>query len=596
MIDLSADAETRRQELVSADPRFRLDPPGAGLLVATGPVEFRRVEGKVAGTWRDVQARSSETPEVFAVLTDMIARSRRDVERSAGSARPHVNLGLALMKTGLLEEAAGEFSRALALDPKEHSAEANLARIRVLQGNLVEGEKLYSHLRESAPQNASVLMSLAFVSARRGLWDHAISLLQDAIRLDEDAPLPRYNLARVYLTLGRKHEAIAQLKVASRSDVRSPSFHQGLGVAYALAGEFGRAERSFRTALTLAPDTRDALYGLCVVLLATKKPQEVVTLLSTRPANRALDREGVELLARAYFDLGNYKAAQNHLTIAMRLVEETRGGGVVDLARITNNLGVCAVFQRDVRQAEQLLKRAIEMQPGASPIPYHNLARAYLDEKRAYKAQEILEQCQQIFPSDDTTRVLRAIALESQNSQGESMALLREVIRSEKAPAAAFAILGALLADEARDLDQALAVIRRGNELHPGNPLVLNNLAYVHLRRGESAPARDILKRIRTDATIDVAVTATRGLLLIAEGDLEQGKQFYRAAERMARQGGNRDLAEVVRQKMHLELARAYARSGQSAMALREIQKGLRIKGRESFSIDLKGLEQTVVE
>ena len=92
------------------------------------------------------------------------------------------------------------------------------------------------------------------------------------------------------------------------------------------------------------------------------------------------------------------------------------------------------------------------------------------------------------------------------------------------------------------------------------------------------------------DATA-IAPTATLGLLLIAEGDFEGGRQKYKYAEQIARSGGNTELADVVRQKMYLELARAYQRCGQPAAARHEISKGLRVRGRESFRIDLQSLE-----
>ena len=56
-------------------------------------------------------------------------------------------------------------------------------------------------------------------------------------------------------------------RLAAKKDVRSPFLYQALGVAYAVAGDSKRAVRSFKTALTLAPEMKDAVRALSIVLL-----------------------------------------------------------------------------------------------------------------------------------------------------------------------------------------------------------------------------------------------------------------------------------------------------------------------------------------
>jgi tetratricopeptide (TPR) repeat protein len=590
VIDASTTAEANRQELVPTIPHFRLGPPGAGPLIISGTVDLREINRRIQGVWSDAHPWHRQGEDVSALLSQMIERSRRDVARNESSAAPRIDLGLALLKAGELAEAADEFSKALALEPELYVALAHLAQVRVLQGALEEANEIYTRLRKLAPRDSGVLMSLGFLAARNKRWSEALDLLKEACSLDEKAPLPHYNLAKVYLSMGRKREAIAELKTASRTNVRSADFHYGLGVAYALAGDLGRADRCFRVALTLSPQMAAATYGLGIVLLAAGKSQQVVALLTGPGAIKPLNRDGHELLARAYFEVGNYRSAKAALMEAQRLVIDGSEDTTSNMARLANNLGVCAVSLRDSAEAEQLLRASIRLSPDANPRPYHNLARLYISVRKINQAERVLEACRAAFPSDPATQVLLAVTFEAGGSYDKAIAALRTVVELRDAPPSAFAILGALLADEVRNLDEALAVIESGYTRYPHDPIVLNNLAYILLRRGESGRARDVLSRMPERDAATIAPTATSGLLLIAEGDYEGGRQKYRSAERLARQAGNGELAAVVRQKMHLELARALVRRGQARAAGHEIVKGLRVRGRESFRIDLKNL------
>jgi hypothetical protein len=100
--------------------------------------------------------------------------------------------------------------------------------------------------------------------------------------------------------------------------------------------------------------------------------------------------------------------------------------------------------------------------------------------------------------------------------------------------------------------------------------------------QGRPAAARSILlslkineKNIRLE---DKAVlTATWGLLHFRENDFKAGIECYQRAETIAFGSLQKNLPRAVRQKMHLELARAFLRLNDLERAKSEIQKGLAI-------------------
>jgi Flp pilus assembly protein TadD len=74
----------------------------------------------------------------------------------------------------------------------------------------------------------------------------------------------------------------------------------------------------------------------------------------------------------------------------------------------------------------------------------------------------------------------------------------------------AYAKLGWLLADWKEEYDAALVVLREGFAKDPSKSFLLNNLAYVHLLRGEPSFARTILEQVKDISDNPILLTATK--------------------------------------------------------------------------------------
>lgn len=168
----------------------------------------------------------------------------------------------------------------------------------------------------------------------------------------------------------------------------------------------------------------------------------------------------------------------------------------------------------------------------------------------------------------------------------------------EGAPLIAYGMLGSLFVDAKRDPKAAFAVAEEARHRFGDTPQMANNIAYTHLMQGAVAAARATLATIPDDIPDDARITlsATRGLLRLWEGDIQGGIAGYREAERVATRQGKSNLLGQIRQKMHLELARAYLRQGKSAEARKEVGKGLLLKdrGNKLYHRDLESLSHAL--
>jgi len=326
----------------------------------------------------------------------------------------------------------------------------------------------------------------------------------------------------------------------------------------------------------------EAVQGLSLVLLQRGSLNEALLLLTDHLQRFPDDLSSREMLARIYKRTKRYASARGQLLKildSLREKPEEPEEARLDRARIINNIGVCLAYEGDRAKAEQFLRQSLELAPGRDPIPYHNLARMFLEDNRIPESQFLLRACKDRFPQDENTYLLLASGFERPSLFREAINVLEMALKAGAASAFVYACLVSVLTDFSRDFEHAEDVVKEGRRLYPNDPLLANNLAYVFLMQGKTNEAREVLEsrplKQQPEPPTDVYLTATWGLLHLLEGDLEKGKELYKSAEKLASSYGNRDLAKQVRQKMHLELARTYLREGDPQRASDHVQLGL---------------------
>ncbi|HEV2523352.1 MAG TPA: tetratricopeptide repeat protein [Candidatus Acidoferrales bacterium] len=590
---------TEREQFIISPARFQLEPPGESPFEAMPATSVTNMEGSFDLEW--VEQRSElGISKVEGILKEILKRSSQDVQRFPNDVQVHANYALALMNCGQIEDAIDEFSIALKLSPRHFMSLANMARIRSLQGHFDEAEAIYEQLSSDYPKELSPLVNLSYIFLRTGRLERATLTLKRAIEIDSEAIFPRYLMAVSMLMLRKPHEAISHLRFAARSEVRSPAIYQALGVAYVMAGDPKGAVRSFKTALTLAPDMKDAVHALANVLFQSGHIDGVIELLTVYAEKRPNDIRARESLSEAYFQQKRFPAARLQLTTALGQVNGDGDSDKRQRAKLLNNIGVCFDRQGDSENAMQRFERSIAVHPAFDPLPYHNLARFYLHHHRFTQAMRVLDSCKEIFPDDHERLPLQSIVLAEQNRNDEAIDLLQKEIATGHASPSSYAVLGWQLTDLRTDLGGAENVLREGLKRYPQNALLINNLAYGLLTFGHAVEARKVLTSlpfVERNLKLDeiVSLTATWGLLYLWEGDLARGKEQYERAEQLSRESGQTFLTASVQEKMHLELARALLRRNEIEAARAEIARGLSIKGgRAVYERELFALSERV--
>ena len=171
-------------------------------------------------------------------------------------------LGIALGREGKLAEAAGEYEKALAANPRFAHAHGNLGMVLWRMGRSGEAQAHLTEAARLAPGFAQGRNNLGALLADRGQNDKAVAEYQAALAVRPGFAQAHANLGRALYALGRVRESEQHLETAVGL---APDYAQAwhdLGVALTRLDDPARAEAAFRRALALSPQMAGAAFRL----------------------------------------------------------------------------------------------------------------------------------------------------------------------------------------------------------------------------------------------------------------------------------------------------------------------------------------------
>ena len=579
MIGTAADTRTFT-EIVPSEI-FTAEPPRNSSLLVSQAVDITRSN---AGTEVSVSATvpAEELASVERAMDEMIASCRRDVNRHPESSRTHLNLGLALIRRDLIEEGVAELELAISLDATDYVAANSLAAAYYNMGKLDQALQMYSKVIGNFPDAPAGYIGRAAVAIRRNEFEQAKCDLRKALQIDPRMTSASFLLAILHFREEKPQAAITALRSALRNDVRSPELNQGLAIAYLLVGDNRRAERSFRAALSVNPNLPSAVGGLANVWMEQKRFDEVIDLLSRFLTKEASYVELREKLAQAMVEKRLFRQARGQLMVALESIDQSPDANKrFQVAKLNNNIAFCFAQEGNLKEAESRFLVAINASRGELTDPYENLTRVYLTTGRNERALEIVKSAEMFGARSTGIALLKVTALLNLGKYDEALSELYGLVGKEDFPASGFAELGWLLCDWREDYDSAVLILQKGLEKFPTDPMIINNLAYAHLEKGELASAGALLEVAKAEGRDAIYLTATKGLLALAQGNVAEGERLYKDAEELAKRLGFRELALAARQKGYFEI-------GKALLSRHERESGLEYLAR-SAEIELSG-------
>lgn len=131
-----------------------------------------------------------------------------------GFADAHGNLGAALLGLDRLDEAASAFRKAIGLDPANPSFEYGLGMALARRGKLQEAVGHFRRAVKISPRHLDAQNALAVTLAMLKDYPGALRVLSAAARLHPDNPALIVNRANVLAEMGRRTDAVSELREA----------------------------------------------------------------------------------------------------------------------------------------------------------------------------------------------------------------------------------------------------------------------------------------------------------------------------------------------------------------------------------------------
>jgi len=174
--------------------------------------------------------------------------------KSPNKCRPYVGLGLALINAGRIEEATGQFKKAIQLDPRDGRAHLNLGYIYFLQGKLEEATKAIKKAMTFSPGLLPECHNnLGGVYLGQGRTQEAIKEFQNALEMRPLYSNPYFNLAGIYDKQGDVDRAISCLEKITRFEPEFFNAHKELSRLYNKKGLPEKSQEAYRNYLKYAP-------------------------------------------------------------------------------------------------------------------------------------------------------------------------------------------------------------------------------------------------------------------------------------------------------------------------------------------------------
>jgi Flp pilus assembly protein TadD len=284
---------------------------------------------------------------------------------TTGALDEHRQLGQALLRTGMLDDAAREFRRVLQLQPNDIPAHAALGQIMARKGDWVGAEVELRKATASIEADYAAWHNLAYVLERLGRYDEALTALDEAAHHGADDPRVQLSRAVIALRRGDAPSADDQLRKIGETygeDAPPPHWYHYSALAAGLRGDVRRAAALLAEGLASHPDSAVLANNLAA----------------------ALERRG------------EYEEALHAVQHGLQHAS--------DLPQLAKNLGDLHFRAGRFAEALNAFRRAVKLAPGIGPDVYNKLGTLYLRRHEQEEAARCWRKAIEISPNDMSAR------------------------------------------------------------------------------------------------------------------------------------------------------------------------------------------------
>lgn len=484
------------------------------------------------------------------------------------------SVALNYLRIGELDKAIEGFKTVISKRKTYFPAIANLSECYVQKGQIETALKIYIDSEKYFKDNINFLNNISLLYFRMGNAEKAMQILEDAYRKNKADVSVLNNLG--VLNLSNKHpdRAIFYLRQAIKISNRDYSLYNNLGVSFVSIKNFNKALTNFKIAHSLNKSARNVVHNLSNAFIELDEFESSISALSEYLENNPDDLEQRSKIAWCYFKLSLFTKCLNELKRSLSSVDKEEKKA---LSSVYNNIAVVYDRLGDVSKANSYFLKGLEIYKKPDNIIIFNIIDFFFKYKQLDKAKRVIDFGLSMNPKN--TNLLNYLAKYHLDHSEYQLAkkYYEQTIQIDEKSLDALLGLSLIELDVLEDTDTALTILEKGFKYYPKNITMINNYAYCLILRGELSKASMLIDGV--DFRNSVHLNATFGLLLIKQGNLEEGRKYYNKAAQIAK--NNKELRYLVLQKKELELCLYYLENGDKKEALKRLKKGLTYKSIE---------------
>jgi Flp pilus assembly protein TadD len=274
------------------------------VVLHSNPKDYRALN--LLGIVRAQQHRESEAEQLF----------KDSIETKPDFAGAHVDLGLLYVQTNHEDDAAGEFEKALHLDPTRSDARQELlgilrqqARAAVQKHDPEKALALLIEARKVGPKDPAVLFDFGMVALHMSLFLDAEQAFKETLAEKKDDPVAIYGLGRAQIGLAKFEDAQDTFSKYLRLRPGDASGHYALGFVLESLQQAAAAYSQFEQSIALQPVQTESYFQLGMMDLDQDKLESAASRFS-----QVLERDPKHVgaltgMGRVRFQQKNYEEA-----------------------------------------------------------------------------------------------------------------------------------------------------------------------------------------------------------------------------------------------------------------------------------------------
>lgn len=412
-------------------------------------------------------------------------------------------------------------------------------RLRLARGDAAGALAAFDEGIRAWPSNAGARY-LAGVAARElGDWDRAVSELREAVRVDNQATAASELLVRVYYDRGDYPQVLTFSRMALRHKGGHPA--DVLVLTSRSLTQLGRYDEA-RGAVRLLKRIKGEGARAAIETAAIERAQS-----GPAAASASLEASGVDLLdpaneavLRAWVD---HELAADRASKALARVDAALARTPDHAAYLDLRGSILTSLDRG-DEARAAFEKAVAQDPkDAAALAGLAALTARKGDLKGAIAQ--FDQASSLVPDQVAYAYSAAqLSLAAGDKEGAERRL-RDIVRRAPSHAGAMNDLAWILAEQATDLDLALKLAQRAQQIDP-SPEVLDTLGWVQHQRGDDAAAVATLQQAVDARPDSPSIRYRLGVALLKTGDQKRAKEMLEAAV----EGGSFPEADAARREL----------------------------------------------